>query len=418
MALFLFYAAAEGGNDAANGNGNGHGQCQKSKVCGDFARQRSCRSVRPSLERYGGVVRWIWRALIFWRERRFHSLMIFLAGDRVHHQYRYRSFSADRRSTTASTMATATTTTMVTEEEGIVSTTMTGMPHIHRQCNDDRNPQHRHQNQHLPSSFSYECTIDNYDRAVAWCREIITSGQQHSMALFSIHSFHTELSSASQQLDMPFESLHSLFRNVHISYMKRTSHTLRSSTMRHVKSYLNGCSILDLAKKANCPPTMMSRLIVENVAVTSAATASAATTASTQQHSSTNTNSTRQAAIDATLKKKLVSEALRHPEKNLGCASTSLLPEYLFSENAGRGKRKKWEDNHDMHDDIPLSRLSIEVREAVDSDPMYGKRETWRMLAICNSLSNTRTKCNNNLAHIHSSLHELFFVCTFDRSST
>ncbi len=166
--------------------------------------------------------------------------------------------------------------------------------------------------------------------------------------------------------------------------------------MRHVKSYLNGCSILDLAKKSNCPPTMMARLIVENVAVTTAATANASTTSTSTLPN--NTNSTRQAAVDATLKKKFVSDALRHPEKNLGCASTSLLPEYLFSENIERGgKRKKKEDNHDMHDDdaqrIPLSRLSLEVRETVDSDPMYGKREgDVRVLVKCNSQSNTDAK--------------------------
>jgi hypothetical protein len=158
---------------------------------------------------------------------------------------------------------------------------------------------------------------------------------------------------------------------------------------------------------------MMARLIVENVAVTTAATANASTTSTSTLPN--NTNSTRQAAVDATLKKKFVSDALRHPEKNLGCASTSLLPEYLFSENVGKGKRKK-EDNHDnnnMHGDeahrIPLSRLSLEVREAVDSDPMYGKREkSMEKFGRCNSQPNTQTKCNNNLAHAHKSLHYLF----------
>ena len=146
---------------------------------------------------------------------------------------------------------------------------------------------------------------------------------------------------------------------------------------------------MDLAKKANCPPTLMARLIVENVIKTRSTTCT--TTTTTQPHAAThsiNTSSNPATAHDATTyKKKLVSEALRYPEKNLGCASTSLLPEYLFSENAGRGgkrKKKKEEedDNHDihnndMHDDdtqhIPLSRLSLEVREAVDLDPMYGK---------------------------------------------
>lgn len=262
------------------------------------------------------------------------------------------------------------------------STMMTGVERCHHQRNDDDD--HNHHQQH-PSPFSYECTSDNYDRAVAWCHEIINSGQQHSMALFSLHSFHTELASASQRFDTPFESLHSLFRNVHVPYMKRASHALRSSTMRHVKSYLNGCSILDLAKKANCPPTLMARLIVENVVVS--------TTTNQQQNTSnvTKSNSAKfNSTIEATHKKKFVSEALRYPEKNLGCASTSILPEYLFSENA-RGRRNKREEGHDIqndtHDDdsrqIPLSRLSLEVREAVDSDPMYGKKLAWRKNINC-----------------------------------
>ncbi len=250
-----------------------------------------------------------------------------------------------------------------------------GRATIHCRRNEDDHLHNDQQHHHSSSPFSYECTIDNYDRALSWCHEIITSGPQHSTALFSLR-----LSSASQQFEMPFESLHSLFRNVHVSYMKRASHTLRSSTMRHVKSYLNGCSILDLAKKANCPPTLMARMIVENVIMTGS------TTCTTTAESATfNTSSNLTTARDATCKKRLVSEAIRYPEKNIGCASTSLLPEYLFSENAGRGgKRKKKEDNHDIHNDmhddgtqqIPLSRLSLEVREAVDLDPMYGKSET------------------------------------------
>ena len=39
--------------------------------------------------------------------------------------------------------------------------------------------------------------------------------------------------------------------------------------MRHVKSYLNGTSILSVAKRCNHPPSMMARLIVENVAACS-----------------------------------------------------------------------------------------------------------------------------------------------------
>ena len=65
------------------------------------------------------------------------------------------------------------------------------------------------------------------------------------------------------------QALHSLFRNAHVTHMKRTSHSIRSQTMRHVKSYLNGTSIMNLARKCNYPPSMMARLIVENVSSSS-----------------------------------------------------------------------------------------------------------------------------------------------------
>ena len=68
--------------------------------------------------------------------------------------------------------------------------------------------------------------------------------------------------------------------------------------------------------------------------------------------------------------RKFITEAIRHPEKELGDASNSVSPEYLFSESKGRSIHQETDDNDLQY--IPLSRLSLEVREAVDSDPMYG----------------------------------------------
>jgi len=127
------------------------------------------------------------------------------------------------------------------------------------------------------------------------------------------------------------QALNSLFRNAHVTHMKRTSHSVRNQTMRHVKSYLNGTSILKLD-------------------TTKASTAT----------------------------RKFITESLRHPEKMLGCASTSILPEYMFSEKVSSNVADPVPSSHcDINDDtnlIPLSRLSLEVREAVNSDPMYGPR--------------------------------------------
>jgi hypothetical protein len=137
--------------------------------------------------------------------------------------------------------------------------------------------------------------------------------------------------------------------------MKRTSHIIKSQTTRHVQSYLNGTSILSIAKKVNYPPSMMARLIVENVALPP----------------SLNSSEGKQAGsiVNSAIHRKFVTEAVRHPEKELGDATTSISPDYMFSEKKGRGSVHK--ENDSPH--IPLSRLSLEVREAVDADPMYGE---------------------------------------------
>jgi hypothetical protein len=185
------------------------------------------------------------------------------------------------------------------------------------------------------------------------------------------------------------QALNSLFRNAHVTHMKRTSHSVRNQTMRHVKSYLNGTSILKLAKKCNYPPAMMARFIVENVAVLSTTRHHPSTgsgsdannfnhekklSGKSYDNSKTITNNTTKAS---TATRKFITEALRHPEKTLGCASTSILPEYMFSEKAASNFSDNISSSHDMNIDtnlIPLSRLSVEVREAVNSDPMYGPR--------------------------------------------
>ena len=208
------------------------------------------------------------------------------------------------------------------------------------------------------------------------------------------------------------QALHSLFRNAHVTHMKRTSHSIRSQTMRHVKSYLNGTSIMNLARKCNYPPSMMARLIVENVS-SSSFTNKNANNNSANGNETTNSKQSIQTTTPKHTnnnKKKFTTEALRHPEKLLGNASVSILPEYLFSErngalgtstttnaatsSEGGGERKQLVDNFsqlpfydetekcnagscslvDKQDVVALSRLSLEVREAVESDPMYGKR--------------------------------------------
>ena len=218
-----------------------------------------------------------------------------------------------------------------------------------------------------------------------------------------------------------------------MTHMKRTAHVVRSQTMRCVKSYLNGTSILDLARRCTYPPSMMARLIVENVARTSSSpsspspspstpadTAPAATSATSAvgtasgylddgdadeaaaaARTTDSTNGNNRGGGSDKVGKRFLTTALRYPEKTLGDAPASVSPEYLFSERNGAAaaaaanaasSRDDDRDGDDVDDHrnlprerrlpvtttamppaIPLSRLSKEVREAVDSDPMYGE---------------------------------------------
>ena len=127
---------------------------------------------------------------------------------------------------------------------------------------------------------------------------------------------------------------------------------------------------------------MMARLIVDNVASSSPSNNSRN---SNNNATINNNNTNRNNKSGGGNNKKFTTEALRYPEKILGCAPTSILPEYLFSEKNGSGGGGKqlldsfsgkplYPETNDGHSTLPpLSRLAVEVREAIDSDPMYGE---------------------------------------------
>lgn len=212
---------------------------------------------------------------------------------------------------------------------------------------------------------SGECAPSDYDSAVAWCRRSITS--RHAM-LSSSPTFHAEIRAAAIRHRMSYEGMHSLFRTVHVTHMKRSSGGVRSRTMRHVRSYLNGASILELARRENFPPAMMARLIVENVAALWRRGGDARGQSGGGRGGRGNGGGRGGGALSKA-DKKLVTEAIRYPEKILGRPS-SLLPEYAFSEKNGKGRQRQDRDG----EGTPLSRLAVEVRQALDSDPLYGPR--------------------------------------------
>ncbi len=75
--------------------------------------------------------------------------------------------------------------------------------------------------------------------------------------------------------------------------------------------------------------------------------------------------------------RKFITEAVRSPETILGRASDCIIPQYLFSEKKGKrtplgvGSNDDCQGNDER--DRSISRLALEVKEAVDSDPLHGK---------------------------------------------
>lgn len=101
---------------------------------------------------------------------------------------------------------------------------------------------------------------------------------------------------------------------------------------------------------------------------------------STDAEGETNSSATTTNAKTMPPSRKFITEAVRSPEKILGCASDCIIPQYLFSEK--RGKRTQLEgrgfgsnDDHECDEerDRTISRLAMEVKEAIDSDPLHGK---------------------------------------------
>jgi hypothetical protein len=60
---------------------------------------------------------------------------------------------------------------------------------------------------YLSSRHYRECDEDSYDRAVAWCREVISSpgGRDVDDMMFSLRAFHREIASASSRFGLPYE---------------------------------------------------------------------------------------------------------------------------------------------------------------------------------------------------------------------
>lgn len=153
---------------------------------------------------------------------------------------------------------------------------------------------------------------------------------------------------------IPQQSLHSLLRNIHLVHVKKFSYILRNDFRRHLKDYAKGKSIVDVARGINYPPYMVARVVVENV------------TSLAEQNV-----------------RKAVTEAMRNPKGILG-SSDVLCPEYRCSESTGvlrscglHGSPVRvcpFSGRANKESSISQSRLSLEVIDAIASDPLYGPR--------------------------------------------
>ena len=199
-------------------------------------------------------------------------------------------------------------------------------------------------------------TCSNFDAAEAWIRQAVKSG--HPL-FFSPTVFSSAMADAQTQFNMPVESLSSFLRSIHLIHVKKNAHVLRNNVKRHVADYVGGRRILEMARSMNYPPYHVARLIVENVADLRCA-------AGTGTGTSTSTGGNG-AAGSASSNKKAVTEAMREPQRVLGDPSI-VKPEYRSSEENGSLPTK-------ASSSPPLSRLAMEVIEAMRSDPLYGPKQ-------------------------------------------
>jgi hypothetical protein len=117
---------------------------------------------------------------------------------------------------------------------------------------------------------------------------------------------------------------------MHVIHVKKTAPAVKESLALYLNEYKNGRTITELAKRANFPPYLFSRYIVEAVAIT--------------------------AGVN---KKKGLAKAMKDPMNELGTMDV-IAPEYHASEKQFAGQSAS------------STRLAIQVQEAIDSDPMYG----------------------------------------------
>ena len=138
----------------------------------------------------------------------------------------------------------------------------------------------------------------------------------------------------------------SLFRNIHLVHIKKHTNIVRKQTNKLVSMYVNGMSILELAKEKNYPPYLLSRIIVEKIT-----------------------------CIDQRpLSRKVVTKIMRDPTGKLQDRSL-IHPSYQVSEDVITNNQK----DHKVNSNIAskedcTTRLAFEILTAVTADPLHGPK--------------------------------------------
>lgn len=104
-----------------------------------------------------------------------------------------------------------------------------------------------------------------YAQVEQWCQHHIHRGSDFLYDGPDV--FASTLRQKSQELvDYPVDSLESFFRNLHTEYVKIAAYRLKNDIHRYLDGYREGQSLSTMARKANVPPYLLCRHMVQRIA--------------------------------------------------------------------------------------------------------------------------------------------------------
>jgi hypothetical protein len=165
-----------------------------------------------------------------------------------------------------------------------------------------------------------------------------TSNHSETNFLYDPVVFEKTLKYACKELKFPYQSLQSFFRTIHLKHIKSISYKVKNNFQSTLlQQYIRGeHTIKQIAQQhQNYSPYLLARQIVEHIAILP----------------------TRKGLINA----------MRHPEQHLGTIN-NIREEFRYTEE----QWMKQQQQQGISTTTTLTRLATEVKEALDSDPLYG----------------------------------------------